>query len=134
MQKITERDLVLAYKKAKDSADIFSCALSEANKEIMQAESALIELLDSKDAKSTAKYVGIGHVTLMKPRLFARYNKEDEDKVFSFLREEGRGDIVKETVHASSLSTFVKEAISDGKAVPEYIPYYMQAKCRLFKE
>jgi len=46
----------------------------------------------------------------------------NKDKLYAALRKEGYGDLVSETVNANSLSTFVKEQISENKdTLPEWL-------------
>ena len=128
---LTERDLVIRFRDAKTKRDEARDVLEKANKEYETAESQLAEALAAQGKKTTAKYEGIGHVTLVKPRLYASCQKENEDQLFAFLREAERGDLIKEAVHSGSLSSFVGQMIEEGQAVPEYINYYLKTSLRL---
>lgn len=129
---ISERDLVLEFRTAKQLVDTLSSQLETAKKRLYKAEATLIEYLDAKGAVSTAKYDGVGHITLQKPRVFANYTKENEDTLFSFLREIGRDDLIKENIHRSSLSSFVSERIEQGEDVPPCINYYLKRTALLY--
>ena len=119
---MNERELVMHYRNAKLTHQNLKESLASAQESLDKAEHALIELLESKDAKSTAKYIGVGYVTMVKPHLYARYVKDNETEVFAFVHSAGRGDMIKPTIHTQSLSNFVKDCIAEGKDVPEYIP------------
>jgi hypothetical protein len=130
---LTERDLVIALRDAKFKKSQAEEALELAQEECDKAEKALIEMLDANNATATAKYEGIGYVSLAKPQLYASCTKENEDKLFLFLDEQGRKDLIKTTVNAKSLSGFVKEIVEEGQTVPEFISYYMKPQARLYK-
>lgn len=63
--------------------------------------------------------------------LHAGYRKEDEPRVFEWLEEEGMGDIIRRTVHNSTLKAMVRERIADGKPLPEFITQYYETKVQL---
>jgi hypothetical protein len=131
-ERITERDLVQALKAAREKKEEMELKLKAAKDAEMKAEAALIELLEANSADATAHYEGVGHFKLMKPRLYASVKKENEDKLFAFLEEIGREDLVKTVVPAPTLSTFVKERMENGEAVPEFVEYYLKQSLRLF--
>lgn len=128
----SERDLLEVYKSAKEKSQELKELLKKSDAETRQAEDALLEHLEAKDATSTAKYESVGYATLLPPRLFASCTKENEPELFTFLTHEGRGDMVKQTVHSSSLSSYVWELIEEGKEVPEYISYFLKRTLRLY--
>lgn len=57
---------------------------------------------------------------------YASYLKQDQDKVFAWLRSNGLGDIIKETVHASTLRSMATELLSEGKELPKEIKVYLE--------
>lgn len=57
---------------------------------------------------------------------YASYLKQDQDKVFAWLRSNGLGDIIKETVHASTLRSMATELLSEGKELPPEIRVYLE--------
>ncbi len=129
---LTERDLVIKFRDAKLKKDKADEAFEVARAEYDKCESELIEMLEARNATSTAKYEGIGHVSLAKPQLYASCRKEYEDKLFAYLSTQGRDDLIKQTVNPRSLSGFVKEIIDNGMTVPEFISYYLKSSARLF--
>ncbi len=133
MQEKTERDLVIAMRDAKAKKDEAETALKSANEAYAEAESALIEMMEANDATSTARYEGIGFVTLGKPQLYASCSKEQEDMLFNFLSQEGRTDLIKTSVNSKSLSGFIKERIDEGTEVPGFISYYLKPSARIYK-
>jgi hypothetical protein len=107
-------------------------ALKQAQEEFEQEESRLIEFLEANSAISTAKYEGIGYAQIQKPRLYASCRQEDMDRLFDFLKEQDREDLIKTTVMPQSLSSFTKERIEEGLEVPEFINYYLKPSIRLY--
>lgn len=122
----SERDLVIMLRDARNRKEELELLQKEAGKANDEIEEALAELLEAQDKKSTAKYEGIGFVTLKKPRLYARFDKEFEMQVFEFLKAENRVDLIKETVNTQSLSSFVTERVEVGQTIPEFIKYYLK--------
>lgn len=131
---INERDLVMKLRDAKARKEAAELALEKANKECEAAEATLIESLQARNAEATARYDGVGFASLVKPRLYASFNKEFEPNVFEYLKGQGREDLIKETVNAQSLSGFVNELIGSGKTPPEFIKYYLKQSVRIYNK
>lgn len=127
-----ERELMIKFSDAKKRKDEAKIELENANAEYEQIEAALIEALQARNAESTAKYEGIGFVSLVKPRLYARFDKENEEQVFEFLKQEGREDLVKNTVNTQSLSGYIGERLEVGNGVPDFIKYYLKPSVRFY--
>lgn len=127
----TERDLVIDYRNARQLKEDAEAALKKANLAVEEAEKALVEILEAHDKKATAKYEGLGFVVMKKPRIYARFDKENEGLVFQFLKNEKREDLIKETINSQTLSSFVKERLEVGAKVPEYITYYLKPNLAL---
>lgn len=129
----TEQDLIVRFRDARDKRDAAKTALDGANSEYDHAEAALIELLQSRNATATARYPGVGYVSLVKPRLYASCKKENESRLFEYLEREERTDLVKQSVNAAALSGFVKEKVEAGAPIPEFISFYLQPSVRLYE-
>lgn len=127
-----ERELLVEYIAARDKLDKLKEELTETQKNFDEKENRLVTMLVDKEATSTARYEGVGFATLTKPRLFASYSKEYEQDVFRLIEEEGEKELVKLTVHASSLSGFIGRLIENGKGVPDFIQYYMKQGVRFY--
>ena len=132
MNKDDERDLLSRFKCAKERRDQMKEALKLAQEEFEKEESRLIEFLEANSAISTAKYEGIGYAQIQKPRLYASCRQEDMNRLFDFLKEQDREDLIKTTVMPQSLSSFTKERIEEGLEVPEFINYYLKPSIRLY--
>lgn len=130
--KVRERDLVLQFKTAKEKLNELKAELKQAQEEFDRAESEIIEFLESISAVSTAKYEGIGYAQIQKPRLYANCRQENQEKLFEFLRQLDRADLIKTTVMPQSLSSFVSECIENGVGLPDVISYYLKPSVRLY--
>ena len=130
--KTTERDLVVQFRRAKEKRDGIKDDLKDAQAEYDMTESRLIELLESNSAISTAKYEGLGYAQIQKPRLYASCKEENMERLFDFLREKAREDLIKTTVMPQTLSSFVKECIETGIEIPDYVSYYLKPSIRLY--
>jgi hypothetical protein len=132
MERATERDLVLQFKCAKEKRDAVKESLKLAQEEYEKTEFALMEFMESNSAVSTAKYEGIGYAQIQKPRLYASCKEENMERLFGFLKEQGREDLIKTTVLPQSLSSFTSECIETGAEVPEFVSYYLKPSIRLY--
>ncbi len=119
----SEFDLVIMLRDARNLQAEVELKLQEVNQSVNAIESILIELLEAQNKDKTAVYEGVGSCTKLKPRLYARFDKDNEEQIFQFLRTEKRDDLIKESVHAGSLSSYVKERLGEGKPIPEIIKY-----------
>lgn len=128
---MTERELVLEYKLAKDNLESLEDDTKKAKSRFEIAQAKLIEELQSKGASKTAKYDGVGTITLMKPSVGAK--SENEDVLFDYLKQIGRDDLIKPTVHHKTLSSFVKEMLDAGMEIPDFIEYWFKQSTRLTK-
>jgi len=120
---LSERSLIEEVIEARQNRDIAKKAKAEAENDVLRAEAKLVEFMTEKGVKSTAKYEGLGMAILEKPELFARCNKPDQEALFGYLTEIGRGDMIKPSVHHKSLSSFVGEVLEQGGELPEFIQY-----------
>ncbi len=127
-----EKELLLRLKKAKSKRDMLKQECKQAQDDYDRLESELITLLEDQQAVATAKYEGLGYAQLQTPRLYANCRKDDMDKLFVFLKEQQREDLIKTTVMSQSLSTFAKECIENGNELPEFINYYLKPQLRLY--
>jgi hypothetical protein len=127
-----ERDLVVRYKTAKETVAGCDDALKAAREEERQAEAAVLEYLEAKQATATGKYEGLGWVQVNTPRLFASTTAETLPQVLSWLRDHGHEAAIKETVHQSTLSQIVSEQLRDSGEVPPGVQYYLKPQLRLY--
>jgi hypothetical protein len=129
---MTERELLVALKTARERLDAIKEAQKDAQACYDKAEADIVEALTANQAEATAKYDGIGYAKIMKPRVYASVRKDDEDQLKKLLRDKGRGDLVRETISAPCLSSYVAELVEAGKPIPDIISYYLKVSVRIF--
>ena len=132
-----EKELLLQLKEARRKCEDLKTQSVEANRELDGIETQIVDYLESKQASSTAKYDGIGYVTIEKPKLHASCNKENREQLVlylvNYLRSNGYAEMVIETVGNKSLNTFVKECIEKGMEIPEYVNHYFERVVKLYE-
>lgn len=130
---MSEKSLVLDYRHTYDALEQANLAWDKANEAHQIAKAKLIEDLEVRNATATAKYDGIGRVSLQKPELFASCKKEFQVDLYSYLRDIGRQDLMKETVHHKTLTSFAVEMTEKGEPLPEFITLSFKKVARLTK-
>ena len=86
--------------------------------------SVLPGLMENAEIESV-KLEGIGTLyTVTKPKVSVLV--ADQPAFYSWLKENGHGDIIKETVHYQTLNSWAKEILEQGNPVPEW--------CKVFHE
>lgn len=128
-----EKELVMEYRKAYDELERATKAKKDAENAFNTIKSKLIEDLEARDATATAKYDGYGRISLLKPELFARVDKAEQDNLFSYLHEIGRDDLFRESVHHKTLTSFAIEMSEQGKPLPDFIKLSYKKVARLTK-
>lgn len=123
---------MLKFRDAKAKRDLLKSQLAEAQAELDSTERGLVELLTAQGKEATAKYEGLGFVSLTKPELYASCRKEYEEKLFAYLASIGRSDLVRASVHPRSLSGFVKELLEEGNTIPEFVSYYLRPSVKFY--
>ena len=93
--------------------------IKEINGEIDDTDFRLSELMAETETQNFTR-AGMMFCLTSKTRASAAAGRKDE--LFAALRGEGFGDLVYETVNATSLSAFVKEQIEEnGDVLPEWL-------------
>ena len=127
-----ERNLLLKLRSAREAVQRCDEALKIARAEEREAEQAMLDYLDAKQASATGKYDGIGWAQVNSPRLFASCPVEKFPELASWLRAHGQESAIKETVHSSTLSQIVSEQLRDSGEVPPGVTYYLKPQVRLY--
>ena len=124
MANYDEKQLVVEYSDRKKRVKEAETLLSERKAKLEDTAKKIIEHLEDSGATSTSKYEGLGRITLNAPKLHAGFDENYRSEVFDFLRQNGMEDAIKETVHHSTLSSFIASLIKEGVPIPEYITTY----------
>ena len=109
--------------------------VNELKKKRAEVEAELIDLLNDENKKSSAKFKGIGHVTCMDPTVSNAYIEDGkEDVLFEFLRNDEREDLIKTSVHHTSLAAYINQKLKDGQEAPPGAGYILKQKLRCYPE
>lgn len=68
---------------------------------------------------SNMKVEGVGRVQLAGD-LYAGIVKGREERAFEWLGDNGRGDLVKQTVNSSSIKAVLKKMLAEGEEIPDF--------------
>ena len=108
--------------------------VKEAGSEYAAAETNMIEYLLRMAQQGTRHYAGIGQVTIDGKNIHASITEENKEIAFKEIEEMGRGEIIKRSVHPSTLEAFVSELQDTGVAVPKHISVYETPKLSFAKK
>lgn len=122
--------LVKARAAKKDADDLAKEAASVA----AAAEDEMVEYLRKNSLESTKSYDGLGVAVIEGMKVMPSITEENRPAAFAALREMGRGEVIKESVHPSTLSALVSEMLDKGAKIPESISYFLKPKLSLKKK
>lgn len=123
------KKLIEARAAKKEAADLSKAADSVAAK----AEDDVVEYLRKNSLESTKAYEGLGLAAIDGMKVMPTITEENREAAFAAIRALGRGEIIKETIHPSTLAGLVTELLDEGK-VPESIGYYLKPKLSVRKK
>lgn len=123
MSALTEKSLVERLHALRRRKSELETELDGVGAEINEIKDKLIEKLTEQGKSKTAAYLGLGWATLTAPKVRASIPEECKEDAFAFIRKNDRADMIKLTVNANSLSSFVGELLDDGKKIPDVIKY-----------
>ena len=127
----TMEAVVTELRRLKDKKDQLNDQLTETNKQITHIEQAKLPSMMETAGITAFKVAGIGSVSV-KNETFTYVPADNREQLHSKLREQGHGDLITESVHHSTLNSFVKECLAAGIEVPDEIKvtYAKVAKLR----
>lgn len=120
----TERQLMESFLEARATVDRMTEELKEATKTRDDIEATLIKILQDEGKNATARYEGLGHLTLINGAAHASIQKGWQGAVKDYLKAIGREDLIKETIAAASLSAFVRECLKQNTEIPPGVTFY----------
>lgn len=123
--------VVTELRRLKDQKERLNDELTETNKKITHIEQAKLPSMMETAGITSFKVAGIGTVSV-KNETFTYVPADNRENLYAALREQGHGDLISETVHPSTLNSFVKECLAAGMEVPDEIKvtYAKVAKLR----
>mgnify|MGYP000985881292 CR=1 FL=1 len=108
--------------------------VEKAKSEFGRAEEAMLEFLNRMAVQGTRQYAGVGQVTIDGVEVHASITEEAKPTAFREIREMGRGEIIKETIHPATLDSFVSELKDTGVPVPKSISVFERPKLSFAKK
>jgi len=109
--------------------------LSLAKQDRDKIQARLIEAMDNADTKSVKITTSFGLRNVARTEtLYVSVDKEEQDKLLQWVDDEcGRGDMIKQSVHPSTLSGFINRRIDAGDPVPAFIKLFFKPGLRISK-
>ena len=119
------RKLVSEYVEHRKKYEEIKATLNEAQEAYKDSAGKLAEFM-MQHALKTLKYDDLGAVTLKEPIVRPNVLKENEEKLFEFVKSIGRGEVIKASIHPSTLGSLIKSLLSEGQTLPEFVGYYLE--------
>lgn len=110
-------DLLREFKAAKDLKEACDLLSKESGRLYDYLRLALVPERFEEDGISNMKVEGVGRVQLAGD-LYAGIIKGNEERAFEWLGDNGRGDLVKQTVNSSSIKAVLKKMLTEGEEIP----------------
>lgn len=111
------KDLIREFKAAKDFKEAADLIEKEAGRVYDFMRLAAIPNRFDEDGINSIKVEGVGRVQLAGD-LYAGIIKGREAEAFEWLGDNGRGDLVKQTVNSSSIKAVLKKMLTEGEEYP----------------
>ena len=131
-QNLDEKNLIAKYAELKAQANALDAQLKMVIKERDDVEAKIISLLDDDEKLASAKYEDLGHVVIVEGAAWASIEKGRQDDVLDFFKENGREDMIKTSVHSSTLSTYVRECLKNNDPLPPGVTFYKPRGLRFY--
>ena len=113
-------EMAKSLRALKDEKEQLEAKLKEVNGGIRKlAEGDIPEYMEDNEIDKVS-IEGVGTIYLS-TKVYAHVKAENREPFFEWLREHGNGDLIKETVHPSTLNAFAKEQLSEGHALPDQL-------------
>lgn len=90
--------------------------LKAVNAELEEVEQQLAELMINEEMQNFTRN---GQTFYLNTRIYANAIADRKEELFAWLKENGYGDLVYETVNANSLAAFVREQLEEADKFPE---------------
>lgn len=118
LKKDTIQTLAAKQRELSEQLDILKTISSHIQKEYDAIRlNVLPEKMDNEDV-SNVTIVGVGRVTVLGDIYFSIPAESRED-TYNWLRKNGHGDLIQETVNSSSGKSWAKEMIKKGLPLPQ---------------
>lgn len=129
-----EYELVRDIVSAKRLKTRLNKEIAEAQTAYGKAEEAMRMHFERRAVMGTKRYAGFGQVSIDGVDVYPSIPEEDKEKAFQEIEEMGRGEIIKRSIHHSTLESFVNELLDAGAKVPEHVKYFTKPKLSFAKK
>ena len=120
-------EIVDLYKELLDKKEALAEETKANNKEIEAVKNDLTQMMIEEECASISRN-GFKY-SLQEKVIYSKRSEEDlaqnEVSFFDFLRDEGMGDIIKETVDSRTLSSTIKSMVEEVGELPEHFNDYI---------
>lgn len=127
-----EKTLIENYAQVKSDVEELTAKLDIASKHKNAIEDRLIRLLEDDDKSASARYEKIGHVCIVEGAAYASIEKGRADDVMDYVRQLGREDMIKTSIHSATLSSFVRECLKQNADLPPGVTFYKPKGLRFY--
>ena len=112
-------DLAVKLTEIRKELDEIKVRSAEFNKRYDYIRLNLIPGLMEESDISTVTYEDVGRITVTGD-IYASIPAASRDDAYSWLRENGFGDLITDYVHPGTLKSFLKGQIKKGREIPEF--------------
>lgn len=120
-------ELVDEYKELLDKKEDLADQTKENNKAIEEMKKKLSDMMIAEECPSISRN-GFKY-SLQEKVIYSKKSEEDlaqnETQFFDFLREEGLGHLIKETVDSRTLSSAIRDLVEEVDELPEHYNDYI---------
>ncbi len=89
--------------------------LKETNAQIEQVEQELVNAMITEEMQN---FVRGGQMFYLTTKVYANAVPERKPELFQWLKANGYGDMVQETVHSQTLAAFIREQLEEAEELP----------------
>lgn len=129
---MNESEMIKQYKELKLTKESLKEKLSDIEKKIDDVKQNIIDVMTANGVTETASYIGIGKISLTKPKVKAWVTADSIDQLCDYLQDIGRDDLIKRNVHHKSLCKFAEEQLEMDEDIPEFINTTLIPDIRLY--
>ena len=126
----SEKELLQSYVEARREVGQLSVQLSDAKERMNQAEAALLKFMEDNGVVSTAKYDGLGRLTITAPMLRVSIAEGKESDAFAYLKLIGEDSSIKQSIHWKRLASIIQPKVENNEPLPEAFTYFFQQQTR----
>jgi hypothetical protein len=117
--------VISKFKEAYDLKKLLKSKLEETQKSLDSWEEALLEKFNEEGVEKITTGQGTFYT---REDTYASYDHDREPETFAWLREEGEGSIIKETINARTLAAWVKERKENEAEIPDFFSVTLKRK------